>query len=73
MKDIKIYQNEQPISTKTINDSIFNLKKRGYNLINQMVGYLINYENLYNQLTKFDKNSNLNILVKDYITKTCVI
>ena len=61
----------------TLNEVYDALLERGYNPINQLVGYLMsgdpgyisNHKEARNRLIKFERDKILEILVKDFINK----
>ena len=62
--------------TKEILKQVYDaLKEKGYNPINQVVGYLMSgdpgyitsYKNARNMIMKFDRSKILEILIKDFI------
>jgi uncharacterized protein (UPF0297 family) len=78
MKKTKVYDTEQfqdALIEKTIREVIEILDDRGYNPINQIVGYLMSGDPGYisshkearNKLTKFDRTKILEVLVSKFI------
>lgn len=76
----KIYNSNEfqdALIEQTIKEVIEILEERGYNPINQIVGYLMSGDPGYisshkearNKLTKFDRTSILEVLVKRYADK----
>ena len=63
--------------SKTVLDVVESLDERGYNPINQIVGYLMSgdpgyissYKESRNKITKFDRTKILEVLVKKFIDK----
>lgn len=61
----------------TLKEVCDSLKERGYNPINQLVGYLTsgdpgyisNHKEARNKITKIDRSKILELLLKDYIEK----
>ena len=66
---------EQGIIKKTLKDVYDILKEKGYNPINQIVGYFMSgdpgyitsYKNARNMIMKLDRSKTLEILIKDFI------
>ena len=78
MEETKIYnQNELSdlIVEKTLQEIVEILKARGYDPINQIVGYLMsgdpgyisNYKNARKKITTIERTKILEVLVRDYI------
>ncbi len=78
MKKTKVYDTEQfqdALIEQTIREVIEILDDRGYNPINQIVGYLMSGDPGYisshkearNKLTKFDRTKILEVLVSKFI------
>lgn len=78
MKETKVYDTEQfqdALIEKTIREVIEILDDRGYNPINQIVGYLMSGDPGYisshkearNKLTKFDRTKIIEVLVSKFI------
>jgi len=76
----KIYNSSEfqdALIEQTIKEVVEILEERGYNPINQIVGYLMSGDPGYisshkearNKLTKFDRTSILEVLVKKYVNK----
>ena len=61
---------------ETIKEVVIALKERGYNPINQLVGYLMsgdpgyisNYKEARNKIMKFDRSKILEIIIKEYLS-----
>lgn len=61
----------------TLNDAVDALEERGYNAINQLVGYLIsgdagyisNYKETRKKITKIDRTDIIEVLLRNYINK----
>lgn len=68
---------EEKLVSDTLNDVFVSLEERGYNPINQLVGYLMSGDPGYisshnearNKITKIDRSKILEVLLKDYIKK----
>ena len=80
MDETKIYDSEEFVDAniiKTLKEVIEVLEERGYNPINQIVGYLMSVDPGYisshkearNKITKFDRNKILEVLVKYFINQ----
>lgn len=80
MDETKIYDSEEFVDAniiKTLKEVIEILEERGYNPINQIVGYLMSGDPGYisshkearNKITKFDRNKILEVLVKYFINQ----
>ena len=80
MDETKIYDSEEFVDAniiKTLKEVIEVLGERGYNPINQIVGYLMSGDPGYisshkearNKITKFDRNKILEVLVKYFINQ----
>ena len=80
MGETKVYnskQFEEALISDTIKEVVVILKERGYNPINQIVGYLMsgdpgyisNHKEARNRLTKLDRDKILSVLIKDFINK----
>ena len=62
---------------ETINDAVEALEERGYNSINQLVGYLIsgdsgyisNYKETRKKITKIDRTDIVEVLLRNYLNK----
>jgi len=62
---------------ETINDASIALEERGYNSINQLVGYLIsgdpgyisNYKETRKKVTKLDRTDIIEFLLRNYLNK----
>ena len=78
MSETKIYDAENfedAFVASTLKDVIEILEERGYNTINQIVGYLMsgdpgyisNHKEARNRLTKIDRDKLLKILIKNFI------
>ncbi len=80
MSETKVYNTqkfEDALIKETLKEVVEILKERGYNPINQLVGYLMsgdpgyisNHKEARNRLIKFERDKILEILVKDFINK----
>ena len=80
MDETKIYDSEEFTEANiilTLKEVIEVLEERGYNPINQIVGYLMSGDPGYisshkearNKITKFDRNKILEVLVKYFINQ----
>ena len=80
MDETKIYDSEEFVDAniiKTLKEVIEVLEERGYNPINQIVGYLMtgdpgyisSHKEARNKITKFDRNKILEVLVKYFINQ----
>lgn len=80
MEETKVYNTEQfnnVVIEETLKEIITDLGERGYNPINQIVGYLMSgdpgyissYKESRNKITKFERTKILEILVKNFIDK----
>ncbi len=80
MDETKIYDSEEFTDANiilTLKEVIEVLEERGYNPINQIVGYLMSGDPGYisshkearNKITKFDRNKILEVLVKYFINQ----
>ena len=66
--------NDKLIKT-TLEDAVEALTERGYNPINQLVGYIISgdlgyissYKDTRNRLSKIDRSTLVEVLLKDYL------
>lgn len=78
MEETKIYSNGEladQIVEKTIEEVVTALRARGYDPINQIVGYLMsgdpgyisNYKEARNKITSIERTRILEVLVKNYI------
>ena len=60
---------------KTLQDAVEALSERGYNPINQLVGYIISgdlgyissYKETRNRMSKIDRTELVEVLLKDYL------
>lgn len=68
---------EEKLISDTLKEVFFALEERGYNPINQLVGYLMSGDPGYisshkearNKITRIDRNKILEVLLKDYIKR----
>lgn len=78
MSETQIYNTEtfeEAVIASTLKEVIAILEERGYNPINQIVGYLMsgdpgyitNHKEARNRLTKIDRDKLLGILIKNFI------
>ena len=62
---------------ETLNDAVEALEERGYNSVNQLVGYLIsgdpgyisNHKETRKKVTKIDRTDILEVLLRNYLNK----
>ena len=77
MEETKIYSTEEfndALIAETLKDVIVSLEERGYNPINQIVGYLMsgdpgyisNHKGARTKITKFERTKILEILLKKF-------
>lgn len=80
MNETKTYSTDEfegALITKTINEVALILEERGYNAINQIVGYLMSGDPGYisshkearNKILKFDRTKILEVLIKDFLNR----
>lgn len=80
MEETKVYnydEFEEAIIEQTLKEVILILEERGYNPINQIVGYLISGDPGYisshkearSKITKFDRTKILEVVIKKYLNK----
>jgi uncharacterized protein (UPF0297 family) len=78
MDETKVYDTEEFIDeniSETLKEIVMNLEDRGYNPINQIVGYLMsgdpgyisNHKESRNKILKFDRTKILEVLLKEFI------
>lgn len=78
MSETKVYNTEkfeEALIRETLKEIVVILEERGYNSIEQIVGYLMsgdpgyitNHKEARNRLARFERNQILEILVKDFI------
>ena len=71
----KLVSNDQAKVHKTLLEVYNSLKERGYNPIDQIVGYLISgdpgyissYKECRSKIQKLDRNSLIELMIKEYI------
>jgi len=62
---------------ETLSDAVEALEERGYNSVNQLVGYLIsgdpgyisNYKETRKKVTKLDRTDIIEVLLRNYLNK----
>lgn len=80
MDETKVYsydEFEEALVESTLNEVVEILKERGYNPINQIVGYLISGDPGYisshkearSKIVKFDRTKILEIVLREYLNK----
>lgn len=78
MEETKVYETDVFVDeniSETLKEIVLNLEERGYNPINQIVGYLMsgdpgyisNHKESRNKILKFDRTKIIEILLKDFI------
>ncbi len=78
MEETKVYDTEEFIDeniSETLKTIVYNLEERGYNPINQIVGYLMsgdpgyisNHKESRNKILKFDRTKIIEVLLKEFI------
>ncbi len=78
MDETKVYDTEKFIDeniSETLKEIVLNLEDRGYNPINQIVGYLMsgdpgyisNHKESRNKILKFDRTKIIEVLLKEFI------
>ncbi len=78
MDETKVYETEDFIDeniSETLKEIVTNLEERGYNPINQIVGYLMsgdpgyisNHKEARNKILKFDRTKIIEVLLKEFI------
>lgn len=78
MEETKVYDTEEFIDeniSQTLKEIVLNLEERGYNPINQIVGYLMsgdpgyisNHKESRNKILKFDRTKIIEVLLKEFI------
>jgi len=79
MEETKVYETDVFVDeniSETLKEIVLNLEERGYNPINQIVGYLMsgdpgyisNHKESRNKILKFDRTKIIEILLKDFIS-----
>ena len=80
MSQTKVYNSkeiEDALIKETINDVVSILEDKGYDPVNQIVGYLLSddpgyissYKEARKKLTRFDRTKILEVIVKEFINK----
>ena len=78
MDETKVYETDDFIDeniSETLKEIALNLEDRGYNPINQIVGYLMsgdpgyisNHKESRNKILKFDRTKIIEVLLKEFI------
>ena len=78
MDETKVYDTDSFVDeniSETLKEIVCNLDERGYNSINQIVGYLMsgdpgyisNHKESRNKILKFDRTKILEVLLKEFI------
>ena len=78
MDETKVYETEEFVDeniSETLKEIVLNLEDRGYNPINQIVGYLMsgdpgyisNHKESRNKILKFDRTKIIEVLLKEFI------
>ena len=78
MDETKVYDAEEFIDeniSETLKEIFLNLEERGYNPVNQIVGYLMsgdpgyisNHKESRNKILKFDRTKIIEVLLKEFI------
>lgn len=78
MEETMVFDTEEFIDeniSQTIKEVVLNLEERGYNPINQIVGYLMsgdpgyisNHKESRNKILKFDRTKIIEVLLKEFI------
>lgn len=78
MEKTKVYDTDQFVDeniSETMKEIVLNLEERGYNPINQIVGYLMsgdpgyisNHKESRNKILKYDRTKILEVLLKKFI------
>ena len=78
MDETKVYDTEEFVDeniSETLKEIVSNLEDRGYNPINQIVGYLMsgdpgyisNHKESRNKILKFDRTKIIEVLLKEFI------
>ena len=78
MDETKVYDTDDFIDENisiTLKEVVMNLEERGYNPINQIVGYLVsgdpgyisNHKESRNMISKFDRTKIIEVLLKEFI------
>lgn len=78
MDETKVYDTDEFVDeniSETLKEIVLNLEERGYNPINQIVGYLMsgdpgyisNHKESRNKILKFDRTKIIEVLLKEFI------
>jgi len=78
MDETKVYETEEFVDeniSEVLKEIVFNLEERGYNPINQIVGYLMsgdpgyisNHKESRNMILKYDRTKIIEVLLKEFI------
>ena len=78
MDETKVYDTDDFVDeniAETLRDVVLNLEDRGYNPINQIVGYLVsgdpgyisNHKESRNEIVKFDRSKIIEVLLKEFL------
>ncbi len=78
MDETKVYDTDEFVDeniSQTLREIVLNLEERGYNPINQIVGYLMsgdagyisNHKESRNKISRFDRTKILEVLLKEFI------
>ena len=78
MEETRVYETDDFVDENialTLREIVVNLEERGYNPINQIVGYLMsgdpgyisNHKESRNKILKFDRTKILEVLLKEFI------
>ena len=78
MDETRVYDTDSFIDeniSETLREIVLNLEERGYNPINQIVGYLMsgdpgyisNHKESRNKILKFDRTKIIELLLKEFI------
>ena len=78
MDETKVYDTDEFVDeniSQTLREIVLNLEERGYNPINQIVGYLMsgdagyisNHKESRNKILRFDRTKIIEVLLKEFI------
>ena len=78
MDETKVYDTDEFVDeniSQTLREIVLNLEERGYNPINQIVGYLMsgdagyisNHKESRNKISRFDRTKIIEVLLKEFI------
>ena len=78
MEETKVYDTDEFVDkniSETLKEIVINLEERGYNPINQIVGYLMsgdpgyisNHKESRTKILKFDRTKIIEVLLKEFI------